>query len=132
MLPLSGRKILLNNISIYQTCWPIHLPIYLAAGWPLFQVNILPPPSTPLKAQAHTLYLGKNLKKWKMRKSQILWYLCQIIFNFEFFTPHIVKFDAGLVLFSSFFQFRYISKRKKYFYHFAQIFDKKLVKKWGC
>ena len=49
--------------------------------------------------------MGKNLKKWKMRKSKILWYLCQIIFHFEFFTPHIVKFDAGLVLFSQFFQF---------------------------
>jgi len=50
--------------------------------------------------------LGKNLKKLKMRKIQILWYLCQKSSRYEFNTFNIVKFDSRLVSFSYIFQFQ--------------------------
>ena len=77
---------------------------------------------------AHTTLLGKNLKKWKMRKTSILWYLCQNSFKCEFNTPHIVKFDSGLILFSSFFSFQLTFMTKKSFCVFWQFCQKKVVK----
>ena len=47
-----------------------------------------------------TLHLGKNLKKLKMRKILILWYLCQKSSRYEFNTLNIVKFNSRLVWFS--------------------------------
>ena len=44
--------------------------------------------------------MGKNLKKLKMKKFIILWYLCQGWSNSEKNASHNVKFDARLVLFS--------------------------------
>ena len=71
--------------------------------------------------------MGKNLKKWKMWKMYILWYLCQNSFICEFNTPHIVKVDSGLVLFSSFFPFQLTLRLKKSFCVFWQFCRKKVV-----
>ena len=71
--------------------------------------------------------MGKNLKKWKMWKTYILWYLCQNSFKCEFNTPHIVKVDSGLVLFSSFFPFQLTLRLKKSFCVFWQFCRKKVV-----
>ena len=60
--------------------------------------------------------MGKNLKKLKIRKNFILWYLCQSRSNSETNASHYVKFYVRLVLFSWFFQFRKISGGK---YNFA-------------
>ena len=73
------------------------------------------------------LHMGKNLKKWKMWKTYILWYLCQNSFKCEFNTPHIVKVDSGLVLFSSFFPFQLTLRLKKSFCVFWQFCRKKVV-----
>ena len=48
----------------------------------------------------HTWQMGKNLKKLKMRKFFISWYLSQSWSNSETNVSHNVKFDARLVLFS--------------------------------
>ena len=45
---------------------------------------------------------GQKFKKVKTRGKGNFFYLCQNSFKYEFSTPHIVKFDSGLVLFSSF------------------------------
>ena len=72
--------------------------------------------------------LGKNLKKLKMRKFFILWYLCQSWSNSETNVSHNVKFDARPVLFSWLFQFHEKSSQKHNFSLFALISHEKNVK----
>ena len=71
-----------------------------------------------------TVHLGKNLKKLKMRKIIILWYLCQKSSKCDFNTFNIVKFDSRLVLFSSIFQFQNTFVPKKIFSCFCNNFVK--------
>ena len=126
----SVRPLLFCTVSgVQNPCHSTHW-VSIPKNWrPKIQLEFCAP-SFVSESQASLLsQQGKKLKKWKMRKSQILWYLCQTISNFEFFTPHIVKFDAGLVLFSSFFQFWYIFKKKKIFLVFCANFGQKVGKK---
>ena len=48
--------------------------------------------------QVGEMEVGKTPKKWKMRKIEILWYLCQTISNSRFITSRFVKFYARLFI----------------------------------
>ena len=66
--------------------------------------------------------MGKNKKKWKIRKFYILRFLCPRNFKCEINIPHIVKFNSRSDLFSSIFRFQYEKKLKKIFLWFWEIF----------
>ena len=70
--------------------------------------------------------LGKNLKKLKMRKFFILWYLCQSWSNSETNASHNVKFDARLFFSLHFFSFIIIQVENIIFHFLRQFRTEKM------